>query len=117
MTILNLINNPAISHTLKLRLNYVQLTKIYSKDLDYKILVNLLLNNTIPINLPAIIALLMLTSAPFFLLQNEKVIANQTQNTDYGFYFLVVSILWSIIQYFMNKQIKKNNISPKKVEI
>jgi len=25
--------------------------------------------------------------------------------------------LWSIIQYFMNKQIKKNNISPKKVEI
>jgi hypothetical protein len=35
------------------------------------------LDNTILSNLPVIIALIMLACAPFFLLQNQEVIANQ----------------------------------------
>ena len=47
-------------------------------------------------NLPIIIALILLASAPIFLLQNENEIANI--NAGYAFYFLIVGILWKIIQ-------------------
>jgi hypothetical protein len=65
-------------------------------------------------NLPIIIALILLTSAPFLLLQNEQDIANQIAG--YAFYFLAAGILWKIIQYLMGKLPLENDISPKKID-
>jgi uncharacterized membrane protein len=73
-----------------------------------------LLSNFVFSNLPIIIALILLTSAPFLILQNEQDIANQI--VGYAFYFLVAGILWKIIQHFMNNRFEKKNISPKKEE-
>jgi predicted CDP-diglyceride synthetase/phosphatidate cytidylyltransferase len=72
------------------------------------------LNKFVLSNLPVIIALFMLASAPFFVLQNQEDIANQYAG--YAFYLLIVGIVWKIIQYLMNKHFEKNNISAKKVE-
>ena len=73
-----------------------------------------LLSNFVFSNLPIIIALILLTSAPFLLLQNEQDIANQIAG--YAFYFLVAGILWKIIQYLMGKHPPENDISPKKID-
>ena len=73
-----------------------------------------LLSNFVLSNLPIIIALFMLTSAPFLLLLHEEDIANQ--NASYAFYFLIAGVLWKIIQYFMDKHRHPDNNSTKKVE-
>ena len=52
-------------------------------------------------NLPVIIALILLGSAPFFLLQDELEIANQLAG--YAFYLLIVGVVWKIIQYLTNR--------------
>jgi Ca2+/Na+ antiporter len=52
-------------------------------------------------NLPIIIALIVLGSAPFFILQNELYIANQL--AAFTFYSLVVGVMWKIIQYLMDR--------------
>jgi hypothetical protein len=82
--------------------------------INYNTLTKQLFSNFIFSNLPVIIALILLTSAPFLILQNEEEIANQ--NAGYAFYFLIVGILWKIIQYLMNKHPHKDNISIKKLE-
>jgi len=84
------------------------------REIDYKTIIRLLSSNFVLSNLPVIIALIMLASPPFFLLQNQDEIANQ--NAGYAFYLLIVGILWKIIQHFMNKHFEKNNTSAKKVE-
>jgi hypothetical protein len=74
-----------------------------------------LLSNFVFSNLPIIIALILLTSAPFLLLQNEQDMANQIAG--YAFYFLVAGILWKIIiQYLIGKLPPENGISPKKID-
>jgi hypothetical protein len=65
-------------------------------------------------NLPIIIALIMLSSTPFLLLQNEENIANQYAG--YAFYLLAVGILWKIIQYLRDNHRHKNNISIEKLK-
>ena len=69
-------------------------------------------SNFIFSNLPIIIALILLTSAPFLLLQNEQDLANQIAG--YAFYFLVAGILWKIIQYLIGEHPPENDISPEK---
>jgi predicted CDP-diglyceride synthetase/phosphatidate cytidylyltransferase len=64
--------------------------------------------------MPVIIALSMLTSAVFFLFQNDQEIANQ--NAAYAYYFLIAAILWKIIQYLIGKHLAKNKIFTKKFE-
>jgi len=59
-------------------------------------------------NLPVIIALTMLGSAPLFILQDELYIANQLAG--YAYYTLIVGILWKIVQYLMNSDQHKNEI-------
>jgi len=63
---------------------------------------------TILSNLPIIIALIMLGSAPFFILQNELYIANQL--AAFAFYSLVVGVMCKIIQYLMDRNQHKNKI-------
>jgi len=84
------------------------------RGINYKIIIKLLRSNFVLLNLPIIIALSMLTSAPFLLLQNEQDTANQ--NVGYAFYFLIAGILWKIIQYLMDKHPPENNIPGKKLE-
>jgi hypothetical protein len=84
------------------------------REIDYKTIIRLLPSNFVLSDLPVIIALVMLASTPFFLLQNEHQIANQIAG--YAFYFLIVAILWKIIQHFMNNPFEKKNISAKKEE-
>lgn len=74
----------------------------------------LMLSNFLLSNLPVIIALVMLGSTPFFLLQNEQDIANQIAG--YACYLLIVAILWKIIQHFISNHLEKKNISAKKEE-
>ena len=52
-------------------------------------------------SIPVIVALIMLGSAPLFLLQDELAIANQFAG--YAYYFLIISVLWKIIQYLTNR--------------
>jgi hypothetical protein len=82
---------------------------------DYKTIIRLLRSNFVLSNLPVIIALILLASAPFFLLHNQQDIANQ--NAGYVFYLLIVGILWKIIQHLMNNHFEKKNISAKKEEM
>jgi hypothetical protein len=84
------------------------------RKIDYKTIIRLLRSNFVLSNLPVIIALIMLASTPFFLLQNEQQIANQIAG--YAYYFLIVGILWKIIRHFMNTHFEKKNISAKKEE-
>jgi hypothetical protein len=65
-------------------------------------------DNNILSNLPVIIALTMLGSAPLFILQDELYTANQLAG--YAYYFLIVGILWKIVQYWMNSDQHKNEI-------
>jgi len=69
--------------------------------INYNSLTKNLFSNFVLSNLPIIIALVLLGSAPFLLLQNEQHIANQ--NAAYAYYFLIAAILWKIIQYMMDK--------------
>jgi hypothetical protein len=62
-------------------------------------------------DLPIIIALVLLVSTPFLLLQNENEIANQIAG--YAYYFLIAGILWKIIQYLINRYPHKDNIPTK----
>ena len=80
----------------------------------YETIIRLLRSNFVLSNLPVIIALVMLASTPFFLLQNDQEIANLIAG--YAYYLLIVGILWKIIQYFMNNHFEKKNISAKKEE-
>jgi hypothetical protein len=73
-----------------------------------------LLSNFVLSNLPIIIALILLTSAPFLLLLHKEDIANQ--NAGYAFYFLIAGVLWKIIQYFMDKNRHEKNFCTKKLE-
>jgi hypothetical protein len=76
--------------------------------IDYKSIIGFFRSNFVLLNLPVIIAL------PFFLLQNEQEIANQTAG--YAYYLLIVGILWKIIQHFMTNHFEKKYISAKKEE-
>jgi len=84
------------------------------REIDYKTIIRRLSSNFVLSNLPIIIALVMLISAPFLLLQNEQEIANQ--NAGYAYYLLIAAILWKIIQYLIGKHPTENNISTKKFE-
>ena len=59
-------------------------------------------------NLPVIVALILLSSTPLFLLINEPDTANQ--NAKYAFYFLIAGVIWKNIQLLTIKQ-HKDNIS------
>jgi hypothetical protein len=87
---------------------------VWMRKIDYKTVITLLRSNFVLSDLPVIIALVMLASAPFFLLQNQDEIANQIAG--YAYYLLIVAILWKIIQHFINNQFEKKNISAKKEE-
>jgi hypothetical protein len=63
-------------------------------------------------NLPIIIALILLASTPVYILQNETEIANQ--NAGYAFYFLIVGVLWKVIQYVIKIYPRKDNIPTKR---
>ena len=63
--------------------------------------------NFIISNLPIIIALILLASTPVYILQSENEIANQ--NAGYAFYFLIVGILWKVIQYILKNYSHKDN--------
>jgi len=84
------------------------------REIDYKTIIRRLSSNFVFSNLPIIIALVLLISAPFLILQNEEDIANQIAG--YAYYLLIVGILWKIIQHFMNTHFEKKNISAKKEE-
>jgi hypothetical protein len=61
--------------------------------------------------MPIIIALVLLASTPFLLLQNENEIANQIAG--YAYYFLIAGILWKVIQLLTNRHPRKDNIPTK----
>jgi hypothetical protein len=83
--------------------------------IDYKTIIGLLRSsNFVLSNLPVIIALILLSRAPFFLLQNQEGIGNQIAK--YAFYLLIIGVLWKIIQHLMNNHFEKKNISAKKEE-
>jgi hypothetical protein len=63
---------------------------------------------TILSNLPIIIALIMLGSAPLFILQDELYIANQLAAL--AFYSLIVGVIWKIIEYLINRHQHENEI-------
>ena len=84
------------------------------REIDYKTIIRRLSSNFVFSNLPIIIALVLLISPPFLILQNEEDIANQ--NAGYAYYLLIVAILWKIIQHLMNNHFEKKNISAKKEE-
>jgi Ca2+/Na+ antiporter len=65
-------------------------------------------------NLPIIIALILLGSAPLFILQEELYIANQLAG--FAFYSLIVGVIWKIIQYLMNRHQHENEITENRVE-
>jgi hypothetical protein len=65
------------------------------RKIEYQTIIRLLRSNFVLSNLPVIIALNLLASAPFFLLQNQEDIANQ--NANYPFYLLIIGVLWKII--------------------
>jgi len=71
-------------------------------------------SNFILSNLPIIIALIMLTSAPFLLLLHEEDIANQ--NASYAYYLLIVGVIWKLIQYLSDKPKPVNNTNRKNLE-
>ncbi len=82
------------------------------RKIDYKPIIRLLRSNFVLSDLPVIIALIMLASTPFFLLQNEPEIANQTAG--YAYYLLIAAILWKVIQYLIGKHPpERNNIVEK----
>jgi len=58
-------------------------------------------------NMPIGIALIMIASAPFLILQNEYDIANQ--NASYAYYLLIVGVIWKLIQYLRDKRKPVNN--------
>jgi hypothetical protein len=72
------------------------------------------LGNFLISNFPIIIAIIILACAPFLLLQNEENIANQYAG--YAFYFLVVGILWKIIQYLRDNLKHENKVSSEKLK-
>lgn len=87
---------------------------MWMRKIDYKTIIRLLRSNFDLSNLPVIIALIMLASAPYFLLHYQQDIANQ--NAGYAFYLLIVAILWKIIQHVMDNHFEKKNIYAKKEE-
>jgi len=70
-------------------------------------------SNFILSNLPVIIALFVLSSSPILLLLHQDDIANQ--NAGYAFYFLIVGVLWKILQYLLDKYLHQNDIPTKKL--
>jgi len=82
------------------------------REIDYKTIIRLLLSNFVLSNLPVIIALVMLASTSFFLLQKEQEIANQIAG--YAYYLLILAIFWKIIQHFMNNHFEQKNVPEKK---
>jgi hypothetical protein len=70
-------------------------------------------SNFILSNLPVIIALFLLCSSPVLLLLHQDDIANQ--NAGYAFYFLIVGVLWIILQCLMGKYLHENDIPTKKL--
>jgi hypothetical protein len=81
------------------------------RKIDYKTIIRLLCSNFVSSNLPVIIALVMLASTPFFILQKVNEIANQIAG--YAFYFLIAGILWKAIQYLINRYPSKDNVPSK----
>ena len=61
-------------------------------------------NHTFFYNLPIMIALVMLSVAPLFIMLNEGENANQI--TGYAFYLIIIGVLFKIIQYFKNGSLK-----------
>jgi hypothetical protein len=72
-----------------------------------------LCSNFVLSNLPVIIALIMLGSLPILILLHHE--DNANQNAGYAFYFLIVGVLWKIVQYLMGKYLHQNEISSKKL--
>jgi hypothetical protein len=70
--------------------------------------------NFILSNLPIIIALIILTSAPFLLLLHEEDTANQ--NASYAYYLLIVGVIWKLIQYLSDKPKPVNNTNRNNLE-
>jgi Ca2+/Na+ antiporter len=76
--------------------------------------IKLLGNNFVLLNLPIIIALILLASVPFFILQEQIEIANQIAS--YAYYLLIVGVIWKFIQYLSDKRKTVNNTKRKKLE-
>jgi len=83
-------------------------------DLKYKFPIHTFLRTYFLPNLPVIVALILLSSTPLFLLINEPDAANR--NAEYAFYFLIAGVIWKIIQYLTIKHQHNDNISTKKLE-
>ena len=105
------LNNPLMLNLLN---NVYFAILLWVLDLRYKFSMRLFLGSYIIPNLPVIIALTLLSSAPLFLILNEQDVANQ--NAEYAFYFLIAGVIWKIIQYLTFKHQCKDNISTKKLE-
>ena len=59
-------------------------------------------------NFPIIVALVLLASAPIFLLSNNYDVANQ--NAGYAFYLLIAGIIWKVIQHSLKMFVSRDNI-------
>jgi hypothetical protein len=77
-------------------------------------LIQRLFNNFVLSNLPILIALVILAFAPFLILQDKQDIANQ--RAGYAYYFLIVGILWKIIQYLVTNGQDKDEIPRKRLD-
>jgi len=83
--------------------------------INYNSLMQKWFNNFDLSNLPILIAIALLAFAPVPILQDKQDIANQIAG--YAYYFLIVGILWKIIQYFMKRPRYKDEIPKKRLDI
>ena len=65
-------------------------------------------------NLPIIIAIILLVSTPFLILQKEEQIANQIAS--YAYYLLIAGVIWKLVQYLGDKRKPVNNTNRKNLE-
>jgi hypothetical protein len=82
------------------------------QDIDYKIIFKMLRSNSFLLNLPILIALILLSSTVFLLLQNQLDIADKTAG--YAFYLLIAGIFCKIVQCLRDRGTRIDNTITKK---
>jgi hypothetical protein len=75
-------------------------------DNGYKFVKSLVRNIALS-DLPILVALILLVSAPFLILQNENELANQLAS--YSFYLLIAGTIWKSIEYLIRHHLTQNS--------
>jgi cytosine/uracil/thiamine/allantoin permease len=75
-------------------------------EIGYKF-IKALVRNIALSDLPIIVALILLASSPFLILQNENELANQLAS--YSFYLLIAGIIWKSIEYLIRPHLTQKS--------